>query len=150
MDRDVIANDGTMPGEKSLLQMTVLKPGGARRAADTASKYEFNELPQELEAVQCVAVPRGDSRREAQGFSFEIDKPAEVYIAVHDRGGFVPPEGWRKTALKTKWSNSLTDTVYVKRFEAGTVNVPGHGGKSGNSYGLPHAAFVPTGIAVSK
>ena len=41
-------------------------------------------------------------------------------------------------------------TVYVKRFEAGTVNVPGHSGKSGNSYGIPHAAFVSAGIPLSK
>lgn len=147
MERDVIANDGTMPGK---LQMTVLKPGEARRAADNGSKYEFNTLPQELAAMQCVAVPRGDSKREADVFLFEIDAPTEVYIAVHDRGGFVPPEDWRKTAWKAQWSKGLTDTVYVKRFEAGTVNVPGHSGKSGNSYGIPHAAFVPAGIGVSK
>jgi hypothetical protein len=73
-----------------------------------------------------------------------------VYIAVHDRGGFVPSEGWRKTALKTKWSTGITDTVYIKRFDAGVVNVPGHVGKSSGSYGLPHAAFVPPDIAVSK
>ena len=147
MERDVIANDGTMAGKP---QMTVLKPGEARRAADSAPKYQFSTLPQKLTTMQCVAVPRGDSKREADGFSFKIDAPTEVYIAVHDRGGFVPPEDWRKTPLKTKWSKGLTDTIYVKRFETGTVNVPGHSGKSGNSYGLPHAAFVPTGIAVSK
>jgi hypothetical protein len=100
--------------------------------------------------MQCVVVPRGNSKREAEGFSFKINAPAEVYIAVHDRGGYVPPEGWRKTASRTSWSTGLTDTVYVKKFEAGTVNVPEHGGKSGNSYGVPHAAFVPAGIAVSK
>lgn len=44
----------------------------------------------------------------------------------------------------------ITDTVYVKRFEAGTVNVPGHSGKVGGNYGVPHAAFVPTGIDVSE
>ena len=100
--------------------------------------------------MQCVVMPRGNSKREADGFSFKINVPAEVYIAVHDRGEFVPPEGWRKTALKANWSKGITDTVYVKRFETGTVNVPGHSGKEGDNYGLPHAAFVPTGIAVSK
>jgi len=150
MQRDVIANDGTMPGQKTPLQMAVLKPGEARRAADTASKYNFNALPQELNAMQCVVVSRGGSKEEADGFSFKINAPAEVYIAVHDRGGFVPPEGWRKIALKTKWLNGITDTVYVKRFEAGTVNVPGHSGKEGANYGVPHAAFVPAEIVVSK
>jgi len=150
MQRDVIANDGTMLGKKTPLQMAVLKPGEARRTADTASKYNFNALPQELNAMQCVVVSRGGSKEEAEGFSFKANAPAEVYIAVHDRGEFVPPEGWRKTALKTNWSKGITDTVYVKRFEAGTVNVPGHSGKEGDNYGIPHAAFVPAGIAVSK
>jgi len=150
MERDVIANDGTMRGGKTPLQMTVLGPGEGRRAAETSPKYSFNALPQELNAMQCVVMPRGDMKREAESFSFKINAPAEVYIAVHDRGEFSLPEGWRKTALKTTWSTTITDTVYVKRFEAGTVNVPGHSGTEGGNYGLPHAAFVPAGIAVSK
>ncbi len=150
MERDVIANDGTMRGRKPPLQMQVLKPGKARRASDTGPKYAFSALPQALSAMQCVVVPRGNSRKQAEGFSFKINEPAEVQIAVHDRGGFAPPGGWRKTALKTRWSTGLTDTVYTKRFEAGTVRVPGHSGKQGSSYGLPHAAFVPAGIDVSK
>ncbi len=150
MERDVIANDGTMRGRKSRLQMTVLKPGQARRAADTGPKYRFGALPRELKTMQCVAVQRGNSKKGAEGFSFKIKAPADVHIAVHDRGGFIPPEGWRTTGLKTEWSTGLTDTVYVKRFDAGTVQVPGHGGKQGGNYGLPHAAFVPAGIVVSK
>jgi hypothetical protein len=73
-----------------------------------------------------------------------------VVFAVHDRGEFVPPEGWRKTVLRTNWFNGITDTVYVKKFGAGTVNVPGHSGRAGHNYGLPHAAFLSAGIAVSK
>ncbi|MBD3266015.1 FAD-dependent oxidoreductase [bacterium] len=150
MERDVIANDGVMPGGKPPRQMIVLKPGKARRAADNTIKYKFNILPRKLNAMQCVVVSRGNSRREANGFSFKIDRPTEVYITVHDRGGYIPPKGWRKTALKAKWFNRITDTVYVKQFEAGTVNIPGHGGKEGGNYGVPHSAFVPAGIAVSK
>jgi hypothetical protein len=150
MQRDVIANDGTMPGLKTPLHMKVLKPGEARRAADAGPKYDFNELPPELKAMQCVVMPRGDSKRAADGFSFQINAPSEVYIAVHDRGEFVPPQGWRKIAWKTNWSKGITDTVYVTRFEAGTVKVPGHSGTEGDHYGLPHAAFVPAGIAVSE
>ena len=138
------------PATASTLQMTVLKPGQARRAAGTASKYNFNELPPELKAMQSVVMPRGDSKRVAEGFSFKINAATEVYIAVHDRGESIPPGGWRKTSLTTEWSKGITDTVYMKRFETGTVNVPGHSGKEGGNYGLPHAAFVPTGIVVSK
>ncbi|MCP4541321.1 MAG: FAD-dependent oxidoreductase, partial [Chloroflexi bacterium] len=150
MQRDVIPNDGIVRGAKLPMVVTVLKPGETRRAADTGTKYQFNELPQELKVMQGVVFPRGDAKREAEGFVFEINAPSEVFIAVHDRGGFVPPEDWRKASLNTKWSNGITDTVYVKRFQAGIVNVPGHSGKSGNSYGVPHTAFVPTGIVVSK
>ena len=100
--------------------------------------------------MQCVAMPRGDSKQPGEGFSFEISAPAEVYIAVHDRGEFVPPKGWRKTESKTIWFTGLTDTIYVKRFEAGTITIPGHSGKSGSNYGLPHVAFVQAGIAITK
>jgi len=37
VERDVIANDGVMPGKKPPPQMVVLECGEARRAADTAS-----------------------------------------------------------------------------------------------------------------
>lgn len=147
MDRGVIANDGIIPNDKS---PRVLKPEEVRRAADSAVKYNFSVLPQKLKAMQCVVVPRGDSKKEANAFSFTVNKATDVYIAVHDRGGFIPSEGWRKTDLKTEWFTGLTDTVYVKRFEAGTVDVPGHHGRSGASYGIPNAAFVPADIAVSK
>jgi hypothetical protein len=127
----------------------VFQDRSARRASNTSLKYHFTALPAELQGMQCVVVRRGDSKKNAEGFAFMINAPTEVYIAVHDRGEFVPPEGWRKLALKTKWSKGLTDTVYVKRFETGTVTVPGHSGKEGSNYGLPHAAFVPAGIAVT-
>ena len=149
MDRDVIANDGTLAGATAR-QQVVLRPGEARRAADTAPKYNFSALPEELDSMQCVVVSRGSTGSPAAGFSFKIDAPAEVSISVHDRGDYVPPEGWKKTALTTTWFNGLTDTVYVKKFPAGVVDVPGHDGKSGSNYGLPHAAFVPAGVGVSK
>ena len=147
MERDVIANDGVMPGGR---QIVFLKPGEGRRAADSSLKYNFTALPAELKAMQCVAVSRGDSKSKAEAFSFKIKAPAEVYIAVHDRGGFVLPAGWRKTAMKTKWSKGITDTVYVKHFDAGKVDIPGHTGKDGVSYGLPHAAFVSQTVELGK
>ena len=147
MDRNVIANDGAMGGPR---QMEVLEPGKARRAADPGTKYEFSTLPRELKGMQCVVVSRRNSNQAAQGFSFRIKEPAEVYIAVHDRGGYVPPEGWNKTEWTTEWANGITDTVYLKRFDAGTVTIPDHSGKQGSFFGIPHAAFVPPGIAVSK
>ena len=150
MERDVIANDGVMPGKSEVPPMAFLKPGNARRASDTSLKYVFEELPARLQELQCVVVGRGDSSRKAEGFRFKMAAPADVYIAVHDRGVFDASEGWRKTEMETKWSGTLTDTVYVKHFEAGIVNIPGHSGKEGSNYGLPHAAFVPAGIALTE
>jgi len=150
MDRDVIANDGNISSKNKQALMVVIEPGKARRAADTSDKYQFTTLPRELAAMQCVVVPRGASTEKDKGFSFTIKTSTEVYLAVHDRGGFVPPAGWRKTTLKTMWSKGITDTVYVKKFEAGQVTVPEHGGKEGANYGLPHAAFVPKGTEISK
>jgi hypothetical protein len=39
MERDVIPNDGTMPGNRTALPMAVLEPCEARRASDTSLKY---------------------------------------------------------------------------------------------------------------
>lgn len=151
MDRDVIPSDGTMPGKAAPMQMTILPPGKARRCTDNTPKYKYNELPDELSTMQSVVMSRGNSKSATEGFSFKIDAPSDVYLAVHDRGDFVPPEGWRKTTMKTNWSSNITDTVYVKHFAPGVVELPAHMGKdSAGNYGLPHAAFVPAGIGVSK
>jgi len=143
MDPDVIAKTET-------LTYKVLSPGNGRRGADSSSKYTFDVLPEQLRTMQCVVIARGDLKEPAKDFSFTISKPADVYIAVLDRGDYTPPTGWERTTLTSRWSGNLTDTVYVKRFAAGTVEIPGHSGKQGTSYGVPHAAFVPEGIAVTK
>jgi hypothetical protein len=120
----------------------MVPPDGGRELAAFRRKWRgYPDKPQEAGKYGFVVVGGGVAGMCA---------PAEVYIAVHDRGEFVLPKGWRKTAWKTNWSKGITDTVCVKKFEAGTVEVPGHSGTEGGNYGLPHAAFVPAGIAVSK
>ena len=60
-------------------------------------------------------------------------------------------EAMEKTALKLKWGKSFTDSVYRKSFKAGAVEIPGHTGKSGAAYGIPHAAFVEgDGVKISR
>jgi len=146
MERDVFAKtESGTPGE-----IKVMKPEhGLLRMANQELRYMFYELPKKLKPMRRVVVYRGDSKERTGGFSFKISAPAEIHIAVHSRGGFVPPDGWKKTGLKTEWSNG-DDTIYVKHFEAGTVNVPGHDGKQGDYFGFPHAAFVPMDVTVSK
>ena len=142
MDPDVIAKTEILP-------FIVLNPGAARRAEGSTAKYAFNELPEPLQAMQCLVVSRGDMKAPAKGFSFRISAPATVYIAVHDRGEFVPPDDWKPADMRTVWSNNLSDTVYLKEFDPGVVEIPGHEGMQGGNYGLPHAVFVPPGISVS-
>ena len=148
MDPDVIASDGVLPGQKK--GIAILPAGQARRVADDGAKYDFEKLPDELKALPSVVAPRGNSQESAPGFQFEISAPADVYIAVHDRGNCELPAGWKKTGRKLAWSRKLTDTVYVKSFGAGIVEIPGHGGKEGKSFGLPHAAFIKGDVKISK
>jgi len=72
-----------------------------------------------------------------------------VYIAVHDRGGYKPPEGWTKTDMILKWRPEIeeTDTVYTKSFGKGVVEVPGHSGTTGSMFGVPNMAFIKNGKA---
>ena len=122
--------------------MVVLPAGKARRTSDRGSKYAISNLPAALKALPSVVVPRGSSGRPAPGFSFQISSPAEVYIAVHQRGDYTPPAGWEKTDMTLKWYGQFTDVIYRKTFPAGTVKIPPHTGKSGPNFGLPHVAVV--------
>jgi len=77
--------------------------GKSRRASDDDKKYDIREIPDELKGLSTVTIPRGNGSQPAPGFTFTIDKDSEVYIAVHDRGGYKPPEGWTKTDMTLKW-----------------------------------------------
>jgi hypothetical protein len=70
-----------------------------------------------------------------------------VHIAVHDRGGYKPPEGWIRTDMILKWlpESEETDTVYVKSFSKGAVQIPGHNGTMGTMFGVPNMAFIKGG-----
>ena len=94
-----------------------------------------------------MTIPRGNGHQPAPGFAFTIDEDSEVYIAVHDRGGYEPPEGWMKTDMILKWrpETEETDTVYTRSFSAGVVEIPGHTGAIGSMFGVPNMAFVKGG-----
>ena len=110
--------------------------------ADNGSKYDISKIPDQLRTMQSVVAHRGSSAAPALGFKFQIEEPSDVYLVVHERGGYKPPADWKKTDMTLTWFGKLTDTVYRKRFNAGTVQVPGHDGTDGSNYGLPHMAFV--------
>ncbi|MHC4917684.1 MAG: hypothetical protein ACYTGB_19590, partial [Planctomycetota bacterium] len=104
--------------------------------------HKIDKLPEQLKPLVSVVIDRGDYHAPAPAFSFKIDAEAEVFIAVHDRGKCSLPEGWKKTDMKVAWGGQYTDTVYSRTFKAGAVKIPGHDGKEGPNYGLPHMAFV--------
>jgi hypothetical protein len=121
--------------------------GKSRRASDDDKKYDILEISDELKGLSTATIPRGGGNQPAPGFAFTIDKDSEVYIAVHDRGGYKPPEGWMKTDMILKWRPEFdeTDTVYTKSFSKGVVEVPGHSGKTGSIFGVPNMAFIKSG-----
>ena len=120
----------------------IRKPGEAVRYSDVPDRIRIHELSDELKQLPSVVVPRGPLNQPAAGYRFQISAPAVIFLSVHDRGGYEPPDDWEKTDLKLVWFNKLTDTVYRKSFAAGIVEIPGHDGADGRNYGAPHAAFV--------
>ena len=82
--------------------------------SDDDKKYDMIELPEELKGLSTVTISRGGMRDPAPGFKFRISEDSAVYLAVHDRGGYKPPKGWKKTDMKLKWTRAETDTVYQK------------------------------------
>jgi len=123
--------------------------GKSRRTSDDDKKYDISELSDELKGLSTVTISRGAMRNPAPGFKFKISEDSEVYLAVHDRGGYTPPKDWKKTDMKLKWETKETDAVYVRSFKKGEVVVPWHSGTLGSYYGAPNMAFVKDG-KVSK
>jgi hypothetical protein len=121
--------------------------GESRRASDDVNKYDIHEIPDELKGLSTVTMSRGNGHQPASGFAFAIDEDSDVYIAVHDRGGYEPPKGWTKTDMILKWrpETEETDTVYTRSFSAGVVEIPGHTGAIGSMFGVPNMAFVKGG-----
>jgi hypothetical protein len=139
-----------IPVADASAEVEVLAAGRGRRIAGVDDNYNIDNLPDALAGLPSVVIPRGDPNWLAPGYRFEISAPAEVYLAVHDRGGYKPPADWKQTDLKLTWMKNQTDTVYVKSCKAGLVEIPGHTGQSGAYFGIPHTAFVKgTGVVVA-
>ncbi len=136
-------------GEPSQVQITIQPAGKTRRTSDPERRENaISKLPDELNALKSVAVPRDSYHEPGTGFKFRISAPAVVYISVHQRGGYTPPASWKKTDMELTWfpkwhkrPEEFTDVIYMKKFDAGVVEIPAHDG-GGPGYGLPHLAFV--------
>lgn len=103
--------------------------------------YGYAELPEDLTHLHRVTIMRGDFREPAPGFTFRVDRPVTVYLAVHDRGNWRPSASWRETAMSGLWDQH-SDKIYQRDFPAGTVEIPPHEGLDGEYFGLPHVAFI--------
>ncbi|MCX7886060.1 MAG: FAD-dependent oxidoreductase [Verrucomicrobiae bacterium] len=104
-------------------------------------QYEISSAPPILRDAWRVIPKRGDASKPAPGYRFTVNVPVEVWIAVHQRGDPQLPDGWEKTDLTISWGPGH-DVLYRRVFPAGVVVIPGHKGREGKNYGLPHLAFV--------
>ena len=106
---------------------------------------ELAGIPEAFLGLPYVTIERGPATAPAPGYAFMIDKPATVYIAVHQRGDAGLPAGWEKTDRKMTWTpgkGAQPDVFYSKAFPAGKVEIPGHAGKDGGNFGAPHLAVI--------
>jgi len=109
--------------------------------------YPLAEVPEGLLGAACVTVARGEWTAPGAAYAFTVDRPATVYLAVHDRGSPELPKGWTKTGTRLRWKTdnnkkTYTDTLWRKDVQPGRVEVPPHLGREGSYYGLPHLAIV--------
>ena len=117
-----------------------LQPVKALRATD---QQEISVMPDKLASLPRVTVDRGDWLKPAPGFSFTIDSPVTVYLAVDNRGNPKLDPSWRLTELSLKWGRGFSDRIYSRHFNVGKVSIPGNVTEhTRGSFGMPHAAFV--------
>jgi hypothetical protein len=104
-------------------------------------RFPVSAVPGEFAAAVRIVPERGKADVPGRAYTFKANMPVEVYLSVHARGDVALPDGWETTGLKVVHALS-EDFVVRRRFPAGTVMIPGHGGMTGNSYGFPHLAFI--------
>ncbi len=117
----------------------------AERFSRCGGQFPVEVCPPELWGLSRVTVPRGDMNRPGVGYSFSVNQPVRVYLAVHDRGMPEIPPPWKPSGWHLRWRHGdvYTDTVYVAEFSSGTIVIPEHTGKNERGhYGVPHLCFV--------
>ncbi|MDD5596659.1 MAG: hypothetical protein PHV82_01860 [Victivallaceae bacterium] len=105
-----------------------------------SGNFKLAAIPQELEDLQTVSVPRGNSGATGKGFSFKVNVPVTVYLFVDKRCQTPELDGWEKTKMTAIWKaygKSYQDIIYVKNFPGGTIIIPGNPPGA-----IPHMAAV--------
>lgn len=126
---EIKISDITNKGKEAICKI------GARRTSD---QYQLLNIPNELEGLQAVSIPRGSFDKAGTDFSFKVSVPVTIYLFVDKRYKKVTLEGWEKTKMTAGWLDKKHgDVIYKKNFPAGIVEIPA------NPMGvLPHLAVV--------
>ncbi len=115
----------------------------AVQALRTTNLHEIHSMPAEFQSLPRVTVKRGDWHKPAAGFEFDVSGPVTVFLAVDRRGNPKLPAAWKKTNLQMTWGKGFGDVVYSRKFQAGTISIPGNAvNHERNAFGMPHLAFV--------
>lgn len=99
------------------------------------------EIPDFLKDAPCLILERPATPTPFIGLKLRLAEPARVILVVQKRGQAGMPAAWikRKESLTWSFGNfTLRDEIYEQSFAAGEVLIPGHQGKEGDKYGLPH------------
>ncbi|NNE00396.1 MAG: sulfatase, partial [Pirellulaceae bacterium] len=110
------------------------------RASD---QQEIHSLSPELVTLPRVTLHRGDWHRRAPGFSFTVNAPVTVYLAVDARGNPKLNEQWQRTDFHLTWGKDFHDVIYKRDFATGRIEIPANETEhTKGSFGMPHTAFV--------
>lgn len=110
-------------------------------------------IPKAMEGLDALGLARGQGAKPAPSYTVTLPKDLFVYLFVHDRGGFVPGNGWVATAAKSVFSPDdkiqMSDRIYYRKASKGDLVIPGHDGKEGPNHGVPHlVVFSETQVSL--
>jgi|GEM_PF-748049 len=120
---------------------------GSKRLADV---YDIESVPDELRGQLYVTIARGEWDKLGAGYSFRVNQPVTVYLAVQERGNPTLPEGWEQTFYRLEYFAPMKDggrrrcfdSIWKKNFPAGKIEIPPHDGTDGRYFGVPNMAIV--------
>ncbi len=131
--------------DRRVLHLAVGKQAGQETALDlrTLDQLPMREIPQRLSTLPMVRVSRGDWTKPAPGYSLMVDHAVTIYLAVDSRGNPKLDSEWTLTDMAIRWGDEHKDDVYMRRFEAGRIDIPANLTEhQPGSFGLPHTTFV--------
>lgn len=120
----------------------VLRDGGNR----CTGKYEFKEIPSELQGKKIYTVPRGELSRPGAGYTVKSRATGTAWLLVMNKGKQELGSVWELTSLQTSWEaggNTQRDKVYRRQVKAGEeIVVPAAEALQHGSYSIPHALVL--------